>query len=133
MSTLVMALAAGLALGSGPEAVSAEMEQPLDLRGEWKGTWISSSGQCYEVRLVEHGACARRLPRGKEGPEYLWWAASDEGKGKLQMVWVTAGSLGIYEQDGDRVRLCVRDAGSGRPTSFRGGSGQHLLTLCRVK
>jgi hypothetical protein len=38
MSTLVMALAASMAVGNGPAAVSAEAEQRLDLSGEWEGT-----------------------------------------------------------------------------------------------
>ncbi len=37
MSAFVMALAAGLVLGSGPEEVSAEIKPPLAPRREWKG------------------------------------------------------------------------------------------------
>jgi hypothetical protein len=39
MSAFVMVLAAGMAVGSGSDAVSAEAEQPLDLRGRWKGAF----------------------------------------------------------------------------------------------
>jgi hypothetical protein len=34
---LAMILAAGMTVGNGPEKVSGEVKQKLDLRGEWEG------------------------------------------------------------------------------------------------
>jgi hypothetical protein len=52
MSAFVLVLAAGMALRSGPEAVSIEAEDWLDLRGEWEGP----SG--WARRLVRSGCGA---------------------------------------------------------------------------
>jgi hypothetical protein len=41
--------------------------------------------------------------------------------------------LGIYQRHGSRLMICLRDAKVGRPTSFKGGDGQSLLILHRVK
>jgi hypothetical protein len=134
MSTLVLVLATAMVVpGSGPEKVSGEMEQGLDLRGEWEGVWKSDTDE-YEVHQIGgKGAWSyRRLPRGKRGPIYLTPDVADEGKGRLRLMWGVP-CLGIYEQDGDCVTICFRDARKGRPTSFRAGDGQHLLIIHRVK
>jgi hypothetical protein len=52
MSTLVLILAAGTTVpGSGPEKVSAEMVQGLDLRGEWEGAFDVPTGLAKNARL----------------------------------------------------------------------------------
>jgi hypothetical protein len=58
---------------------------------------------------------------------------TDEGGGRFLVAVSKVLYLGIAEQDGDRVILCIREAGEGRPTSFRAGDGQHLLILHRVR
>jgi hypothetical protein len=129
MYTLVMALAASLAMGNDPVVVSAEVEQRLDPSGEWEGSGRTSSGlvclvrfQPGEVRLSFRGAW-QRSP----------CTVTDEGEGQLRIRLGKPFYLGIYERDGDRVTLCLRQASEGRPTSFRAGDGQHLLILRRVR
>ena len=40
---------------------------------------------------------------------------------------------GIYQLDGDQLKLCVRDKGAGRPVEFKGGEGLLFVTLKRGK
>jgi uncharacterized protein (TIGR03067 family) len=40
---------------------------------------------------------------------------------------------GIYEVDGDTLKLCVREKGQGRPTEFKGGEGLLFVTMKRGK
>ncbi|HEY7310848.1 MAG TPA: hypothetical protein VH643_15900 [Gemmataceae bacterium] len=134
MSTLVLVLAAAMAVpGNGPEMLSGETERGLDLSGEWEGRWKTDKAE-YEVELLgEKGGCSyRRLPRGKCWG-YLTPDITDQGEGRLRLTWEDDPCLGIYEQDGDCLTICFRDAREGRPLSFRVGDGQHLLILHRVK
>jgi len=39
MSSLVMALVAGMAVGDGPERITTVTEQRLCLEGDWTGVW----------------------------------------------------------------------------------------------
>jgi hypothetical protein len=137
MSALAMILTAAMMVpGDGPEKVSAEVRkpQPLDLRGKWKGIRKTEKGE-YEV-LASDGMSqlsCRPLPRGKQGPSYLTPRITDEGKGKLRLMWFDNPCLGIYEQDGDRLTICFRDVRKGRPISLRTVGGQELLILHRIK
>lgn len=142
MSTLVLVLAAGITVsGNGPEMVSGKVEQRLDLSGEWKGTWQLPDGQFTPAFSTE-----QRIPGVPEGGIIVgeeWDGRSifirrdsliEEESGYFSLRFKgRRGSLGIYQQDGDRVVLCFRIAGKGYPRSFRGGNGQHLLILHRVK
>ncbi|HLW65923.1 MAG TPA: TIGR03067 domain-containing protein [Gemmataceae bacterium] len=40
---------------------------------------------------------------------------------------------GIYEIDGDTLKLCVREKGQGRPTTFKGGEGLLFVVMKRGK
>ncbi|MGH7221633.1 MAG: hypothetical protein ACRELF_00220, partial [Gemmataceae bacterium] len=54
MSAVAMILTAAMVVpGSGPEMVSGEMEQGLDLGGEWKGIWGGAQGGYVNVRFNE--------------------------------------------------------------------------------
>jgi hypothetical protein len=131
MYTLVMALAAGVAMGNDPPAVSAETEQSLDLSGEWEGTWWNGEGTTYRATIR-----GGRLVGHSDGEILIFKTAgfTDEGGGKLHGIGLCEGPcLGIYEQDGDLLTLCFREASEGRPTAFRAGDGQHLLILHRVR
>jgi hypothetical protein len=132
MFTLMMALTAGLTLGSGPEPVSAETEPVLNLRGRWVGVWTTSERD-WEVHVLGETWSYQPLPRGRRDPAYLTPQVRDEGKGRVRLNWNDVACLGIYEQKGDRLTICFRAEGHGRPTSFRVGDGQTLLALRRVK
>src|SRR5262249_54447851 len=109
-SALVMVLMAAMAVpGNGPEKVSGEVEQRLDLRGEWEGHcfYMSDKGDsppvhftCKEPRILIGEDCF------VEGIELV-----DEGQGRVKITR-TAGVLnqqpsnGIYRHDGNRLLMC---------------------------
>jgi hypothetical protein len=50
MATFVMVFAAGMAMGDAPNRVSAAVEQPLDVGGQWEGTWQTDAWVPPELR-----------------------------------------------------------------------------------
>ena len=135
-SAFGMVLMVALAVpGNEPEKVSGEVEQRLDLSGEWEGTY--QVAQVYKVpagirndRLWRDGRGACRRNGVIVGVPYV---LLDEGKGNLRLKWHGFHYIGIYRQDGDTVLICFREYFRGRPTEFRSGSEQHLFTFHRVK
>jgi hypothetical protein len=144
MTTLLLVLAAGMAVpgmavpGIGPEKVSGEVEQGLDLRGEWEGTHQRPLGKPVAVRLrhTSHlGWVLRATHRigGKNVVELRpLGTVTDEGKGCLK---IGNGNtlLGIYKWDGESLLICYRSVEVSRPTSFHARDDQTLLILRRVK
>ena len=128
MSTLVLILTAAMAVpGNGPEKVSGEMEQGLDLRGEGEGTWRWPCGMKDQMKLCQGTMISEDI-----GPVETSWII-DEGRGLCRFSankWVM---LGIYEQHQDRVMICFREGNKERPRSFKRTDEQHLLPLHRVK
>jgi hypothetical protein len=133
MSTLVLVLAAGMTIpGDVPKEVSWEVEQGLDLRGQWEGVWYWPCGMNDNMTL-----CRGTLTLGACGP-LRTSNIVDEGGGLCRLSahgWVMPG---IYQQQSDRVIICFRRMYSRedkdkRPTSFQRTSEQHLLILHRVK
>ena len=135
MSALAMVLTAAIVVpGDGPEKVSGEieLEQGLNLSGEWQGVlyhwgetykgngWIHEDGE-FAFIYRRFGNIPFATPAG---------LVKDEGNGYLQI----GEYVGIYEQRGDRLRMCLSFDGP-RPTSFRIGNdnAQCLLILRRVK
>jgi hypothetical protein len=117
MSTLVVLFAAGMTLGTGPEKVSGEVEQRLDLSGKWQLT-----------NFDNHPASSVAM----DGNDILrHWNAKDEGGGKFRLTISGSPLLGIYKHNGDRLMICIgRDEW---PTFFRCVNGQNVLILRRVK
>jgi hypothetical protein len=130
MSAFVLALAAGMAADTGPEMVPGEAVERLDLCGVWEGTWDSRKGRPSHVTVSSAGL----FPQPNSMP-IIPWKLRDEGGGNLQIEIPDSGVtyLGIYRQEKDRVFISLRFAAEGRPTSFRIGGAQSLLTLRRVK
>jgi hypothetical protein len=140
MSAFVLLLAAGLAPGDGPGAVSLQMEQRLNLSWQWEGT-SCRSGWSWEVRLV------RCLVNRRLGPETFvlvtyradprenlaLWHFQDEGGGRFCIEHKDRSYLGIYQYKGDWLTPCLRDAEPGRPTPFSAEYDTELLTLRRVR
>jgi hypothetical protein len=135
MSAFVMVLAAGIVVGSGPEAESAEMEQRLDLRGEWEGS-CREEAVSGKAGLSKWGLCLEYPRAGGRPPPLLGpFPASDEGSGKARFwgKWGTGTSLGIYKWEADRLIICLGENGAARPTSFHTGSRQTLIILQRIQ
>jgi hypothetical protein len=126
MSALVMALAASMAVGSGPAAVSSEVEQSLDLSGEWEGTFRNSEGACL---LVRFGGGKLDMPGDGKFP----CTFTDEGEGRVRVRVDDEALHGIFEQSGHRVVCCLADTEDPRPTAFQLTKGRVLLILHRVK
>jgi hypothetical protein len=134
MLALAMVLATAMTVpGNGPEKVSGEMvreRQPLNLQGKWKAT-VYWRGPVIkgEASVVEQQF---RVEFGKNNHVEVraWRKPIDEGNGNLRM----GRNLGIYEQDGNRLRICISTLDDeSRPTSFHADEKQCLLILHRVK
>jgi hypothetical protein len=132
-STLVMVLAAAMGVaGNGPENVSTEMEQTLDMRGEWRGTWHGSHGGFVNVRF-----CEGTIELTEDNGEGLGArvAFTDEGKGNFRLRIDDDDDrvyLGIYRQEGDRVIACL--GGNRRPRDFKPSERHDILFIVhRVK
>lgn len=134
MSALAMILTAAMAVpGDGPEKMSGETErkqQPLDLKGQWKAV-VYWKGQVIkgeaaivdgQLQVKEHWYNHIHIIR--------FGRVVDEGHGNLHL---DSGNLGIYEQDGNELRICVSTfKDKSRPTSFRAAEKQCLLILSRL-
>jgi hypothetical protein len=136
-SALAIVLTAAMAVpGNGPERVSGEMEQGLDLRGEWEGIWWHGS-DCAGVAEWSDGMIMGRFG---DSPCFLflflnWCFIKDEGDGRClyENFPGDRDRLGIYEQDADRLVICIGRTDKRRPSSFTTGDDRHLLILHRVK
>jgi hypothetical protein len=136
MSALAMILTAAMVVpGDGPKMESGEIEQGLDLSGEWEGLWIDDEGirRKAKLSLSECRLEGERLPGQPLGDierTLVFLGITDEGAGR---ICLRDSYLGIYCRDGCDHLICFRDNRKGRPTSFRGGDDQNLLILHRVK
>ncbi len=127
---LAMILAAGMTVpGNGPEKVSGEMEQGLDLSGKWEGIYPHPLSES-RVGLTD----GRFVELVNNLSLFLSERVIDEGKGRLRvrMCW-DADFVGIYRQEGNNLTICCRYACEGYPTSFQIGKHQVLYLLHRVK
>jgi hypothetical protein len=132
MSAFLLTLAAGMALGDGPSARSSEVEQRLDLSGEWRGSWIDDHGHFFEVRTFGK----RLLADDGLGNMIALYTSSfeDGGGGRFAIVIrMQVFYHGIYKWDNGYLFLCFCETKRECPVSFRGGDGQELLRLRRVK
>lgn len=131
MSTLVLMLTAAMAVpGNGPEMESGEVEQGLDLRGEWEGI-IPSRIPARIKRIELIGDQFRQYIADKYVPSHIVF--TDEGTGRLRVRRKNDDYLGIYRWEGDHIFICVRHAPRGRPTEFKQGEDRFLFILHRVK
>ncbi len=134
MSALAMILTAAITvLGDGPKKVSGEMEherQPLDLKGQWKAVayW---RGQVIKGEAALVDGEFRVKGRGNNQVHNIYFGKMvDEGRGNLRM----GACLGIYEQDGSRLRICVGTLDDkSRPVSFHPVETKCLLILNRIE
>jgi hypothetical protein len=138
MGTLTMALAAALLAGSGPEKVSGETVQRVDLRGAWSGTWQDWDGSHRNATLYNDGVqypSERGLTGKSAGDDHILFIPVDwivdDGNGRFHILhW---GQLGVCEIQGDQLSLCFGPASRGYPRALQGGSGQNLILLHRSR
>jgi hypothetical protein len=126
-----MVLAAGLAMSDRQVAVSSEVEERLDLSGEWEGTWTTSKADSFAVRLSGRWLAVSDVPGGLtvvRAPILL----KDGGGGRFAVCLAHVNHHGIYTWEKGGLLMCFREGRQGRPTSFHGGDGQHLMRLRRV-
>ncbi len=125
MSALAIILtAAMIGPGDGPEKVSGEVKQGLDLSKEWEGTVRSEQGEMGRVR-IDRRVIVIEWARGSVGLPTS--NIIDEGGGKLLFV----GKRGLYRQVDDSLVICIGDV-SRKPLSIGAVQG-HLIVLRRVK
>jgi hypothetical protein len=131
MGTLTMALAAVLLAGNATEKVSAEqVEQRLDLRGEWEGTWRHPAGclEPVEIRTRDGERCIEG--GGFYATSVPLSQITDKGSGRCRLQ---GSRLGTYHQQSGRVVIRFSPAGKGYPTASHDSNEQDIVTLRRVK
>jgi hypothetical protein len=89
-----------------------------------------------EIRTTEVLVASDLIPRNRTACLRID-TVIDEGNGKFRFELRDKDSvrrcLGIYEQHDDHLRLCFGNTDEQCPRAFRGGDGQNLLILHRVK
>jgi hypothetical protein len=130
-SALAMVLMAGMAVpGNGPEKVSGEVEQRLDLHGEWEGVIeAAEQGIFGSIRFADgkiyRAGCEAAMSRCE---------ITDEGNGQLHLTISTIAYIGIYRRERDELLIAFRNTEDRkRPTTFQADGEQGLLILHRVK
>ena len=122
---------------NGPEKVSGEVEQGLDLSGKWQGLRWRGNGEVRRFFIDKGEAWCEPLVIGSRKIRIILndFNVVDEGAGAFRWYWETEGfcQFGIYKWDYDSLVLCLRETGKGRPTSFRVDENQSLFILHRVK
>lgn len=136
-SALAMVLMAAMAVpGNGPEKVSAEMKQGLDLSGEWEGTLSKYDRKYGEFAAKVHVSGGRLKAEDNTKPgEFVAdvpISFTDEGNGRFRFR-LNDDQLyqGIYRQEGDRFSACFSD--KHRPSEFKLTGRRGLFILHRVK
>src|SRR5215469_9506700 len=96
-SALAMVLMAAMVVPANrPEKVSGEVEQRLDLRGEWEGTRYDANGDEWVIEI-----------------NFAEWGIVDEGAGRLRFKYDISSGYGIYQQHGDRLTISISAAETG--------------------
>jgi hypothetical protein len=135
MSIFAMILTAAMLTGDTPKKEAEETKKMPECRGEWTGLWWDGSNNQWLAR-IHNSQLSGMSPNDpcadvpKTGP--VRW--KDEGEGKCIFYRGQEPHNGIYRLEGENLQICFNSVDrSKRPISFKGGDGQHLLTLHRVK
>jgi len=120
-----MVLMAAMAVpGNGPEQVSGEVGQRLDLSGNWQLTIEAEHGLGNVTMVVAGSKLIKKFD------------IRDEGEGKVRLRFANGPAnelLGIYRQEGDHILINCARAPNGRPTSFENRKSYIQITIHRVK
>jgi uncharacterized protein (TIGR03067 family) len=129
--------------GDGPAAAKQELKR-------LEGTWEQTSAE-YKSKKIDFpvGGRPRLIIQGERFTREAGGKASaagtlrvDPGKNPRAIDLIESGKLdvnrpglGIYELNGDELRMCVAVPGQPRPTAFSAeeGNRQAIITLRRVK
>lgn len=126
---------------SGTEKTLAEIDQGLDLRGQWTGVWCLGKDNILVASLWSG------IARENKGDVYQlrgignkfellcrFESLVDEGSGKCHFHSSYNGKhyLGIYRREGEKIILCFQEVRYGRPRIFRVSEFSELLVLRRV-
>jgi hypothetical protein len=132
-SALAMVLMAAMTVpGSGPEKVSSDVDERLNLGGQWTVTYHCVSGQTDEwVAIVEGGHF--KLRSKDKTLTINFGEVQDEGRGNIRWTGGPRELLGIYRRYGDRVIISFREASTGRPKYFNTEKDQDIIILDRGK
>jgi hypothetical protein len=135
-SALAMILAAAMAVpGRGPEKVSGETEQRLDLSGVWVGEWKDGGAHAdtpLRVRLRK-GVITAKGKNWEHPDKIKITKVIDEGNGNVRFTLGLESCVGIYRQEADRLSICFCIVPQDRPTSVRPRENQWLFILHRIK
>ncbi len=136
MSALAMILAAGMTVGSGPEQVSGETEQRLDVRGKWEGYHFLLFGESSERVQLQGEELKVALPDGLYATHEIEF--TDKGRGSVHIILAVGGVVtcrfrGVYRYEGDRLIICYGKPGIPENPSIWADIGQHFLVFRRVK
>lgn len=127
----------------------ADDKKPLEgdlkkIQGTWKFVTHEVDGQpapaeqVANMEIIFTGDKFRVLADGKMVQEGTQKLDGSKKPGQIESK-VTGGEqkgstlLGIYELDGDTIKVCFDVSGKSRPTSFKAKEGQFSATLKRKK
>jgi uncharacterized protein (TIGR03067 family) len=133
MRTCVV-LVAVLALTQAPASEAADEEQTglEQLRGSWEV--VKKSVPDFEAkRLIFDGAKFTVVLDEKEKEEVKFKIDATAKPMRIDILAKKETNLGIYELNGDTLRICFAIKGSKRPTEFKAGEDVILVTLKREK
>ena len=136
-SALAMVLMAGMAVpGNGPDKVSAEVEERLDLSGEWEGTLRSDKRQVCPV-IIDDGTSKRcGFPAlttiHRSHAVNARFEVIEARDGKIRAKYCCDLCLGIYRWEANQLVICIRDVEE-EPLESLAADGQIVITLHRVK
>lgn len=129
--------------------LSADEKKPLEgdlkkIQGTWKfvahelGGQPAPAEQIAKMEITFTGDKFKVLADGKMVQEGTQKLDGNKKPGQIESK-VTGGEqkgstlLGIYELDGDTIKVCFDLTGKARPTSFKAKEGQFSATLKREK
>jgi uncharacterized protein (TIGR03067 family) len=139
----ILALTVALALALGVSAQDAKQEQ-AKLQGKWQASKLEIEGNAIpdnELAKLKITIEGDKLIASKDGaaPENNSFKLDPSKKPRAIDVIPASGQAegktlqGIYELEGDTLKLCLGMPGVGRPDAFAAGEMRVFITLKRVK